>query len=126
MNYNFNIQTDRKIRESLQMLNNDFYYGCATIDINTQIYMTCHTDYCQTYMAKIRFQLQNDVISFIVKSDDSGDLDYIKIIDGYSIDVMINKIRESSNFWGISIKNIETGVDHDFNETYKYYKIYVL
>ena len=37
----------------------------------------------QTYLAKIRFQLRNDVIHFIVKSDGSGDLDYIKILDGY-------------------------------------------
>lgn len=52
MNYDFNNQTDRRIRESLQMLNNDFYYGCATIDINTQLYMTSHDDDCQTYLQK--------------------------------------------------------------------------
>ncbi len=124
MNYEFNNQTDSKIRESLQMLNNDFYYGCASIDINTQIY-TCRTDCCQTYIAKIKFQLRNDVISFIVKSDGSGDLDYIKILDGYSIDVMINKIRETNSFWGIPVKTIEAKIDREFNETYKYYIINV-
>jgi hypothetical protein len=76
-------------------------------------------------MAKIRFQLRNDVISFVVKSDGSGDLDYIKILDGYSIDVMISKIRETNSFWGIPIKTIETIIDREFDETYKYFKINV-
>ena len=124
MDYKFNSQSDRIIRTSLQSLNNDFYYGSSVIDINTEGLTMRNSDYCQTYMVFITFQLQKVFFSFCVKSDGSGNLDFITISDNYSIDVMINKVQESKSFWGIPINHVEVEIDRVYND--KSYKLYVL
>ena len=124
MNYNFNSQSDRLIRTALQRLNSEFYYGSSLIDINTEGLTMRNSDNCQTYMVSVRFQFQKVFISFCVKSDGSGNLDFISISDNYSIDIMINKVQESKSFWGIPISHVETVIDRAYND--KSYKLYVL
>ena len=124
MNYYFNSQSDTLIRTALQRLNSEFYYGCSLIDIKTEGLTTRNSDNCQTYMVFVRFQFQKVFITFCVKSDGSGNLDYITISDNYSIDIMISKINESKSFWGIPISHVEEKVDRVYNS--KSYRLYVL
>lgn len=128
MEYYFNNKSERLIRQALQELNTQFYYGCAEIELETEGYFSSiYKIDCQEYIATIWFQHTKYIIEFVVKSDGTGDIDYIDINDGYSIDKLINIIQQRHNFYGIEIESIEEKTDfiYDSSNSYKFYHLIV-
>jgi|GEM_PF-6174763 len=108
--YTFNASSDERIRASVRKIDTDFYYGCASMELLTNV-MLCSCEYeRQKYQIIFRFQGYKDIIEYVVKADDSGDVDYIEIKQAThnNVDKVLDIVKQTDEFWGIKISKIET------------------
>ena len=111
-----NFLNDCKIKNALEKLNEQYYYGCASIDIDSGIYLCTDDGDLQNYFVRICFQGRSDMIHFQAKSDGSGNVDCIRIIDRDGIEKLIDIINRKKDFWGFNISNIEKQVPLSRND----------
>ena len=116
---------DSRIKNALDRLNERFYYDCAYIDINQELFLSTSNGDVQIYMVKITFNNRIDIVHFVAEANDSGNIEYIKIFKRDGIEKLINIIQNNMSFYGIKISSIEKKHIIEFYEKKTYYQLNV-
>ena len=116
---------DSRIKNALDRLNERFYYDCAYIDINRELFLSTSNGDVQIYMVKIIFNNRIDIVHFVAEANDSGNIGYIKIFQRDGIEKLINTIQNNMSFYGIKISSIEEKHIIEFYEKKTYYQLNV-
>lgn len=116
---------DSRIKNALDRLNERFYYDCAYIDINRELFLSTSNGDVQIYMVKIIFNNRIDIVHFVAEANDSGNIGYIKISKRDGIEKLINTIQNNMSFYGIKISSIEEKHIIEFYEKKTYYQLNV-
>lgn len=116
---------DSRIKNALDRFNERFYYDCAYIDINRELFLSTSNGDVQIYMVKIIFNNRIDIVHFVAEANDSGNIGYIKIFKRDGIEKLINTIQNNMSFYGIKISSIEEKHIIEFYEKKTYYQLNV-
>ena len=123
--FKINSINDSRIKNALDRLNERFYYDCAYIDINRELFLSTSNGDVQIYMVKIIFNNRIDIVHFVAEANDSGNIGYIKIFQRDGIEKLINTIQNNMSFYGIKISSIEEKHIIEFYEKKTYYQLNV-
>lgn len=134
MDYNFNETTKKNINTFLNLLKNDLYGASATLEIGDVMFGTPAAR-CQCYIIRFNFSgmiFHNgyrsfDILHICAKNDNSGLIDCIKIFPDKNskASILLDKIKQTGNLFGINIYKVENNEEWDGSSTSRVFRLYV-
>lgn len=123
--YNFNLITRSVIMNAIKKMEQSFY-------LNTGHYEICDCDLgvnglndpkpLQNYIVRFMYyEHLVDVVHFVVKSDGTGNLDYIKLPKRENYEKIAAYVENFGEFWGVPIGNIQEKFELFFGEKHYFY-----
>ena len=134
MDYKFNETTNKNINTFVNLLKADLYGTTATLQIGDVMFGTSEAR-CQCYIVRFNYSgmifnngyRRFDVIHICAKKDNSGLIDCIKIFPDKNskTSILLDKVQQKGNLFGIDICKIEDNQEWDGASTSRVIRLYV-